>query len=70
LAESGTLTAQLVAATETNEKSLLPADLNTTNNILSTVITALENSSTHALQNDVLYRLLLQIYSNMYSCAT
>ena len=59
LAESGTLTAQLVAATETNDRSLLPTDLNTTNNILTTVITALENSSTNAPQNDVLYRLLL-----------
>ena len=56
LAESGTLTAQLVAATETNDRSLLPADLNTTNNILTTVITALENSSsnTSAPSNDVL----------------
>ena len=41
---SAILTTQLMVATETNGTSLLPTELNTTNNILSRVIDVLENS--------------------------
>ena len=41
---SASLTTQLMVATETNGTSLLPTELNTTNNILSRVIDVLENS--------------------------
>ena len=41
---SASLTTQLMVATETNGTSLLPTELNTTNNILSKVIDVLENS--------------------------
>ena len=41
---SAILTNQLMVATETNGTSLLPTELNTTNNILSRVIDVLENS--------------------------
>ena len=41
---SASLTTKLMVATETNGTSLLPTELNTTNNILSQVIDVLENS--------------------------
>ena len=41
---SASLTTELMVATETNGTSLLPTELNTTNNILSRVIDVLENS--------------------------
>lgn len=44
LSDSATLTGQLAAATDTDGVSLLPTELNVTNNILSSVIAVLENS--------------------------
>jgi len=44
LSDSAALTGQLAVATDTDGISLLPMELNETNNILSSVIAVLENS--------------------------
>jgi len=55
LEQSVVLTARLTVATETSGISLLPSELNTTNVVLSNVITALESlSNGTAPPNEVL----------------
>ena len=43
MAQSAAITNQIVIATNATVVSLLPSDLNTTNNVLSNVISALED---------------------------